>query len=207
VRSALLEIFKNKPVVCFYELISSFDDFSDRVRSSYTLYTQDFSFEKLRSEIDKQNREDTIRLNKTFSDIQNQLLALPAALLAAGATIKDGSWGVNGSVIIGVGIFAWVVKQLILNQKNSIDAIAGEIELRRKKILDQPREISDGVLVLFKELEKRVERQKSVLDQIYKAIYLVLFFVVVLVISAQFPDLLHVIASYSLDVIKKFFNI
>ncbi|MFM9927214.1 hypothetical protein VLK31_29820 [Variovorax sp. H27-G14] len=194
VRAALLEVFKNKPSVRFAELLFSFIDFADRVRSSYTLYTQGFSFEKLRSEVDKQNREDTLRLNKTFSDIQNQLLALPAALLAAGAAIKGNSWSTNLPVLLGVGIFMWVIRQLVANQQSSIDAIAGEIELRRKKLADQPSEISEGVLGLFQELEARVRRQKRVLAQIRGAVHVVFIVVAMLVVLAQWPDLPHLIA-------------
>lgn len=196
VRAALLETFKNKPSVRFAEFLSSFTDFADRVRSSYTLYTQDFSFEKLRSEVDKQNREDTLRLNKTFSDIQNQLLALPAALLAAGATIKENSWSTNFPILVGVGIFMWVILQLVANQQSSIGAIAGEIELRRKKLADQPPEISGVVLKLFQDLEYRVERQKRVLTHIRRAVHAVFLLVVALVALAQWPFVPHLIASW-----------
>ena len=203
VRAALLETLKNKPSVRFAELLSSFVDFADRVRSSYTLYTQDFSFEKLRSEVDKQNREDTLRLNKTFSDIQNQLLALPAALLAAGAAIKENSWSTNLPVLLGVGIFMWVIRQLVANQQSSIDAIAGEIELRRKKLADQPPEISESVLTLFTELEARVKRQKRVLAQIRGAVHAVFVVVALLVVFAQWPDLPCLIAERATELLTR----
>ncbi len=199
VRAALLETFKSNPSVRFAELISSFTDFADRVRSSYTLYTQDFSFEKLRAEVDKQNREDTLRLNKTFSEIQNQLLALPAALLAAGAAIKEHSWSTNIPVLMGVGIFMWVIWQLVANQTSSIDAIAGEIDLRRTKLADQPQEISSGVLGLFDGLNKRVMRQRSILRQIRYAVCAVFLVVVVLVVRAQWPSLPDSIANWAVE--------
>lgn len=170
--------------------------------SSYTLYTQDFSFEKLRSEVDKQNREDTLRLNKTFSEIQNQLLALPAALLVMGVAIKEDSWSTNLSVLVGVGIFMWVIRQLVANQNSSIDAIAGEIDLRRTKLADQPPEISNGVLILFKELDVRVKRQKQVLAQIRRAVHAVFVVVVILVLLAQWPSLPHLIACWVTEVLS-----
>jgi hypothetical protein len=203
VRAALLETFKNKASVRFDELLSSFVDFADRVRSSYTLYTQDFSFEKLRSEVDKQNREDTLRLNKTFSDIQNQLLALPAALLAAGAAIKENSWSTNLPVLLGVGIFMWVIRQLVANQQSSIDAIAGEIELRRAKLADQPREISEGALSLFIELDARVKRQERVLTQIRRAVHAVFLVVTLLVLLAQWPSLPHVLSCWATELLMR----
>ena len=203
VRAAFLETFKNKASVRFAELLSSFVDFSDRVRSSYTLYTQDFSFEKLRSEVDKQNREDTLRLNKTFSDIQNQLLALPAALLAAGAAIKEKSWSTNFPVLLGVGIFMWVIRQLVANQQSSIRAIAGEIELRRAKLADQPREISEGALSLFVELDARVKRQERVLTQIRRAVHVVFLVVTLMVFVAQWPSLPHLLFCWATELLAQ----
>ena len=203
VRAALLETFKNKASVRFAELLYSFVDFADRVRSSYTLYTQDFSFEKLLSEVDKQNREDTLRLNKTFSDIQNQLLALPAALLAAGAAIKENSWSTNLPVLLGVGIFMWVIRQLVANQQSSIDAIAGEIELRRAKLVDQPREISEGALSLFIELDTRVKRLERVLTQIRRAVHAVFLVVTLLVLFAQWPSLPHVLSCWVTEILMR----
>lgn len=203
VRAALLETFKNKASVRFAELLSSFVDFADRVRSSYTLYTQDFSFEKLLSEVDKQNREDTLRLNKTFSDIQNQLLALPAALLAAGAAIKENSWSTNLPVLLGVGIFMWVIRQLVANQQSSIDAIAGEIELRRAKLADQPREISEGALSLFIDLDARVKRQKRVLTQIRMAVHTVFLVVTLLVLLAQWSNLPHALSCWATELLMR----
>lgn len=198
VRSALLEVFKNKSNIRFGDLLASFADFVDRVRSSYTLYTQDFSFEKLKAEVDKQNREDTLRINKTFSEIQNQLLALPAALLLAGAAIKDKSWGTNLPIWIGIGIFMWVIRQLVNNQMSSIEAIAGEIKLRREKIESQPHEISEGVLKLFTALEARVQRQKRVLKHLLYAVYGVFFVATMMVTIAQWPELPSVLWGWLL---------
>jgi len=196
VRSALLDTFKNKSNIRFGDLLASFTDFVDRVRSSYTLYTQDFSFEKLKSEVDKQNREDTLRINKTFSDIQNQLLALPAALLLAAAAIKEKSWGANLPIWIGVGIFMWVIRQLVANQMSSVEAISGEIKLRRAKIESQPREISEGILKLFAALETRVQRQKRVLQQLLYAVYGVFLVATLMVAAAQWPELPSILLGW-----------
>lgn len=163
------------------------DDFVDRVKASYSLYTADFSFEKLRSEVDKQNVDDTLRLNKTLSDIQNQLLALPAALMLAGAGVKDTVWSTNLSIWIGVTVFIWVMHQLVKNQQSSIASIDQEILLRVEKVKEQPADVSCRVLPRFQSLQDRVVSQKAVLRQIRRAVLLVWLVATVIVVNAQWP--------------------
>lgn len=186
IRSSLLEIFKDKRRGDLSFLLRNYQDFIERIKSSYALYTNDFSFERLKSEVNKQNQEDTLRLNKTLSEIQNQLLALPAALLAAGAGIKSGELIINLTILSGIGIYSWFMHQLIVNQENSIDAINAEVELRENKIKNQPETISKDVLPLFQSLSTRVKKQRCVLRQIRIAVWIVFIISLVLVILANF---------------------
>jgi hypothetical protein len=190
IRSSLLEVCKGELVVRLSDLLPRFDDFVERVKASYSLYTADFSFEKLRSEVDKQNVDDTLRLNKTLSDIQNQLLALPAALMLAGAGVKDTVWSTNLSIWIGVTVFIWVMHQLVKNQQNSIASIDQEIQLRVEKVKEQPADVSQRVLPRFQSLQERVVSQKSVLQNIRYAVLLVWLVSTTIVVNAQWPGFL-----------------
>lgn len=187
IRNALLETFKGQLVVRLSEVLPKFEDFAERVRSAYTLYTTDFSFEKLRSEVDKQNLEDMLRLNKTFSDIQNQLLAIPAAMLLVGANVKADDLAANISTVVGISIFAWIMWQLVFNQVNSVTAINNEIHLRRDKVKEQPAEISKRLLESFSALSERVKRQQAVLKGIRIAVLFVWTITVLIVFAAQWP--------------------
>lgn len=190
IRSSLLEVCNGELVVRLSDLLPRFDDFVERVKASYSLYTADFSFEKLRSEVDKQNVDDTLRLNKTLSDIQNQLLALPAALMLAGAGVKDTAWSTNLSIWIGVTVFIWVMHQLVKNQQSSIAAIDQEIQLRVEKVKEQPVDVSQRVLPRFQSLQERVASQKSVLRNILHAVFLVWLVATTIVVNAQWPGFL-----------------
>ena len=190
IRNALLELFKGQLVVRFSEVLPGFKDFSERVRSAYVLYTTDFSFEKLRSEIDKQNLEDMLRLNKTFSEIQNQLLAIPAAMLLVGANVKADNLAVNIATAVGVSIFIWIMWKLIRNQRNSVTAIGNEIELRQNKIKEQPADISEKLLLRFSELNDRVKHQHTVLNGIRRSVVLVWIITILIVVDAQWPAFL-----------------
>lgn len=189
VRAALLEIFKDQRRAKLAELLKVYRDFVDRVKSSYALYTSDFSFERLKSEVSQQNQEDTLRLNKTLSEIQNQLLALPAALLAAGAGIKLGAWHVNLAILTAIALYAWFMHQLVCNQKSSVDAIGSEIALRKKKVAAQPAEISADVMPLFDALSGRLHKQKCVLTQVSFGTWLVFAISVALVAHAHSAEL------------------
>jgi hypothetical protein len=189
IRNALLEIFKGQMVVRLSDVLLKFNDFVGRVRSAYTLYTTDFSFEKLRSEIDKQNLEDMLRLNKTFSDIQNQLLAIPAAMLLVGANVKVDNFAANVATAVGVSIFAWIMWKLIRNQVSSVTAINNEIHLRQGKVEEQPADISNRLLLRFSELSERVQHQLAVLNGIRSAIVLVWIITMMIVLDTQWPEL------------------
>jgi hypothetical protein len=187
VRSALLEVCKGQSVVRLAELLPKFGDLVDRVKSSYTLYTVDFSFEKLRSEVDSKNVEDMLRLNKTLADIQNQLLALPAAMLIAGASVKANSTAANLTIWFGVTVFAWVMHKLIANQQHSVSVIKQEVQLRVDKVAAQPLDISNRVLPLFSDLQIRLGLQRKTLKKVGCAVWVVWLAVTALVINAQWP--------------------
>jgi membrane protein YdbS with pleckstrin-like domain len=189
IRNALLEIFKGQIVVRLSDILLKFQEFVESVRNAYTLYTTDFSFERLRLEVDKQNLEDILRLNKTFSDIQNQLLAIPAAMLLVGANVKTNNLAANFATIVGVSIFAWIMSKLIRNQFCSVEAIDEEIQLRQGKIKEQPAEISKRLMPRFSDLSDRIKHQYSVLRGIRIAAALVWIITVAIVLDTQWPEL------------------
>jgi hypothetical protein len=105
VRSALIDQFRPRHVATLGELIHSFEAIASDAKRSLSMYMAEFSVKKITAEVERQNLEDTLSLNKTLSDIQNQLLALPAAILLAGATIKSGETLRNYAVLAGVVVF------------------------------------------------------------------------------------------------------
>lgn len=195
VRSAVLEVFKGKRCITLSELLPRFEEFMDNVRSSYAMYTADFSYEKIKNEVEKQNLEDTLRLNKTLSEIQNQLLALPAALLIAGAGIAKNEIFKNVAIWIGICIFAWMMWLLVTNQRHSIDAIQKEIDLRKRKIDDQPEEVAAKFATSFNSLQQRAQDQKKVLRSIRGAVVVIWLVTSGMIIASIFPELFPTIGA------------
>jgi hypothetical protein len=170
IRTTLIEQFKGKPSISISNLLPCFETFMENLRSSYAMYTVDFSFEKIRTEVEKQNLEDTLRLNKTVSDIQNQLLALPAALVLAGAGIQKGESLKNLTIWIGVCIFAWMMRTLLKNQGHSISAIQQEIDFRQLNLAGKPEGVSERFSEAFRVLKERAKTQERVMLGMTRAV-------------------------------------
>lgn len=188
IRSTLLDLFKTKRSITVGELLPYFEEFVQNARSSYAMYTADFSYEKIRTEVEKQNLEDTVRLNKTVSEIQNQLLALPAALVLAGAGIDEKSIMKNVAIWVGITIFGWIMWKLINNQKHSVNAIKKEISVRKDRLAEQPEAVASRFSNAFIELECRVVEQTAVLNGIRWVVGVIWFVVSVMVFTVVFPE-------------------
>ncbi|MBO9741428.1 hypothetical protein J7432_21060 [Xanthomonas axonopodis pv. begoniae] len=158
----------------FGELVKGFEQLMMYIRQSYALFLADFSTAKVRREVEKQNLDDALRLNKTLAEIQNQLLALPAALLVAGATVDSSITSKNVAVLVGMAIFVVLMWLLIGNRNNSVEAIGDEIKLRRELLEAQPKGIADQYKCAFDLLKNRVQTQLRVL-LLVKSLVVVVF--------------------------------
>lgn len=162
-RAGIVEQFGREGCIGLGEVISGFEHLMMYIRQSYALFLAEFSTAKVRREVEKQNLEDALRLNKTLAEIQNQLLALPAALLIAGATVDASSPTKSVAVLVGMAIFFVLMWLLVGNQDNSVEAIGDEIRLRRELLEAQPQGIADQYKGALDTLKKRVQTQLDVL--------------------------------------------
>lgn len=130
IKTVLFEMFSGRENIPLYCLLNQFNDFIKKIHASYQLYVAEFSFEKVKEQIEKEKLEATIKLNKVFSDVQNQLLAVPAALiLAGGQMVQDNGWNSkNISLWLGVVILSMFMAMLIRNQRNTLQAVKKEID-------------------------------------------------------------------------------
>ncbi len=185
VRDGLAELAKTRGTISVAELIKDFDAFFRNVKASYALLLSKFSIASVQKEIDKQNLEDALRLNKTFSEVQNQLLALPAALLVAGATIESGANFKNVSVLVGISIFLVLMWMLVRNQKSSIRAIDSELQVRRDNLENQPEVVAARYKSSFDALDRRIKTQLVVLNVVLGLVFLVFALVLYAVLDGS----------------------
>ncbi len=173
VRSVLIEQFRPRHKVTLADVLAKFEEVATDARHSLAMYVEEFSVAKVKTEVERQNLNDTLNLNRTLSEIQNQLLALPAAILLAGTTIKYGEVLRNYSVLAGIIIFALLILILIFNQCHSINSISTQVVLRKEKIKNMPSDSGSRILLLFTPLEKHVVRQKRILGFIGCIVFVV----------------------------------
>lgn len=144
VKNALQEAFSDKNI-SLTEFIKRFDHFFKIVKNNFQLYMDKFSFEDFKHKIEDEKREYLLKINKIFSDMQNQLLTLPiASVIAASQMSKVGGFGdgvKNIALLLGVYIFAYMIRIFAHNQEDSLDAMRSEIEIKKKEI--QLKEHSD----------------------------------------------------------------
>lgn len=159
VRDCLADVAKGVSSLSLAAVALAFEVVMKNARASYALLLSKFSASSVQKDVDKQNLEDTLRLNKTFSEIQNQLLALPAAILVAGAAFETGKVYKNSAVFVGVAIFVVLMVMLIRNQRNSVAAISAEIGIRKKNLNGQPDSVAQMYLPAFDALERRAGAQ------------------------------------------------
>ena len=167
-KSILSEMFGQRGCVRFADVLASFHDLVNRARRSYALYVSEFSFEKIRAEVEKQRLEFTTRLNKVFSDIQNQLLAVPVALILVGGQMQNaGSLRISNLTIwIGALVFSVLMALLIRNQGNTLQAVRHEFELQWQTMVGDEKLTlcSEQFESAYTELNKRYHHQKWLLS-------------------------------------------
>ena len=145
----------------FSMLLRQSNELAKNISENYQLYINNFSFEKIKDDIERDKLEFIIKLNKIISDMQNQLLAIPIAFLLSGAQIDQsaGNTPKNAFIFTGICIFFILMYILIRNQLSSAIAVEKEILNQKKKIEESNISIKDRI---DKSYEALIDRVKSI---------------------------------------------
>jgi hypothetical protein len=158
----LLELFSGRKRLPFSELLNRFDEFIDKVRASYQLYVAEFSFQKVKAEVEKEKLDALVKLNKVFSDVQGQLLAVPVALVLVGGQMEDKGIWTSKNILIWLGalVFAILMDLLIRNQRHTLKAVKHEIDQQRLLIESKYQTIAPRFAAIYCEIEERHVHQQ-----------------------------------------------
>lgn len=189
VRNALHETFNQKNIN-FSDFLIKFEDFYKVVRNNFQLYIDKFSFDDFKNKVEEERRDYTIKINKVFSDMQNQLLSLPiATVLAAGQMVivsNTGDFIKNTLIVVGITFFCVFVLMQISNQKETLDAINDEIELKESDMeVRGESEYKTKFLEVYSGLDIRINKLDRNLSLV-KHITIVATVLVYLVFIARF---------------------
>lgn len=166
----------------FKKLLSDFVIFTQRYKDNYDLYIAEFSFEKVLEEVKAHKLDYTIKLNKVFSDIQNQLLAIPAAVILIGSKLSPKGffeWQ-NSLTMFGCLIFVALMNLLVRNQYNTLTAILDEINNQTDLLISKHTALVSKFKDPYEDLEKRHTHQRWLIRIVDGLVALMLLFCVVL---------------------------
>lgn len=168
IRTVLFDIFANATAISMADIIKCFDHIVAQANASYQLYVSEFSFQKVKSEIEKEKLEFITKLNKVFSDIQNQLIAVPAALILIGGQMQNtGTPSIRNALIwCGAFVFAFFMDLLIRNQRNTLAAIKNEIDHQWRIIRDKHQAVSGIFEDSYAVLQNRHNEQRRLLRSV-----------------------------------------
>ncbi len=156
------------PDTRFSSLLSHADDLKDRFEKGYQLFAAGFSYEKIRDEIEAARIEYSGKLHKVISDIQNQLLGIPVAVIVSATQMResakiDGNFWISVGVLGGSLIFAILMCFLLRNQRQTLDVIGIEILRQKTKLEKEHASIAKNFVDTFKSLSERYKTQRKIL--------------------------------------------
>lgn len=170
----------------FEIIIQRFSEIQRRFVDNYQLYVSEFSFDKVLKEVSDKRLEYVLKLNKNFSDIQNQILAVPIAALLAASQITRDTHLKNALVFMTALIFSGFISMLLRNQKSSLNAIKNEIDCQHTSLKKDYTAIAPRFEDTYKELSARYTDHKRLICVVDLAIAIILVIV---------PDILFMIYS------------
>ncbi len=167
-RVTLEELFDAETPVRFGMLLRRYAELKNSVRAGYMLYVSEFSFLKIKEDVEKDKVEFIAKLNKVFADIQSQLLAIPAALILIGSQMApQGHWGVkNLLIVLGAFAFAVLMDLLIRNQRQTLSALAEEIAREWGLISGRHAAVADEFATSYQTLRDRERHQGRLLGTV-----------------------------------------
>lgn len=135
------------------------------------VFLSNFSYDKIINQLKTMQVEETGKIHKVFSDIQNHALALPIASFLAISQMREFSKTtdlvVNTFILAGVIIFVLIMSFLLWNQFLTLWTIETELKNRQKRIFLDPKyaffKNDAEVTQIFNSLTWRRRTQKFIL--------------------------------------------
>ncbi|CNI71564.1 hypothetical protein ACS78V_17745 [Yersinia enterocolitica] len=152
----------------FKYLLSHLDELNNSYSDGYSIFVSDFSYDKIRDQLEAAKVEYTGKIHKAISDIQNQILGIPVATIIVATQMKKSNdfgyeFWVNIAVLLGCWIFSALVGLMVWNQKHTLEVIGEEIDRQDLLMKRKYKDISEKFKSIFKTLKSRIRWQKNIL--------------------------------------------
>src|SRR5690606_19243850 len=90
ISDSLINYFNHDKKISINNITVNFDNIFEVINNNYNMYLSEFTFEKIKKEVEKFRTESITRLNKAFTDIQMQIITIPASLIVVASSLKTG---------------------------------------------------------------------------------------------------------------------
>lgn len=167
----------------FKHLLENLSDLNKSFDNGYKLFVASFSYEKIKDDIETAKIEETTKIHKVISDVQNHILGIPIATIVVGTQMKvaTGSMSqivINTCVLVGALFFTLLVSFVMSNQKDTLKALKTEIDRKKNVITKQYATVEDIIKPNFKSLYDRITLQRIILNTVIGVVWVGFFLTV-----------------------------
>lgn len=159
----------------FPQLLRHFDDIFSNYKKSHGLYLEQYSFQKIKSEIDGEIFDYSKQVQGVINDAQTKLVTIPAAYLVIVSQfdLSGQKFYFNLSLVLSSVVFGLLLDVLIRNQNSALTFIAGAITRFQTTIDGQKVSVlGEEFKSSFAELNNQINRQRCYLRIIRGLIWL-----------------------------------
>lgn len=144
----------------FSYLIKNFDEFIHRASASYNYYLRNFSYYKLKIELDTKALDFYQKIQGVVNDSQTKLIAIPAAIVLASTSLEYGKANSikNYLILIQVIMFCVFIQIFINNQKSALKFIEKNITQYKQSFSDNKQILENSFIEVDKEKNKQKYR-------------------------------------------------
>ena len=149
----------------FAFLVKNVVNFYEKAISSYQYYLRDFSYNKLKVELDSKALEFAQKIQTVINDSQTKLIAIPTAFVLVIATFDFDKILSNKNIgsIISLFIFSILIQLFLNNQRSTLRFIKQNIDAYKNTFIGNDiEEISNSFALVEIEFSKQVLRLKIV---------------------------------------------
>ena len=148
----------------FRYLLRQISNLNEEYRNSHQLYVEQYSFHKVKAELDKELLDLGDKIQGVINDAQNKFIAVPAAfvLLATNFDFSGKNLALNGTLVIGSLFFSVLVQILLGNQFASLAFIEDATNRFEGSVYEEKKGIlKTSLKSAFDKIKKRRNAQKT----------------------------------------------
>jgi len=145
----------------FNFLLLHMSDFEERANSAYQYYIRNFSYNKLKTELDNAALDYSKKIQSIINEAQTKLIAIPTAFVLAVASMDFDNIFSNKNIgiICSLFIFSWLIDLFIRNQKSALRFISHNIlEYKGTFNSQQNKDLAKAFSVVDDEEKKQKKR-------------------------------------------------